>query len=553
MTSLLASGLILGCGSDEDWLSRRTPPAAHLTPAVETNGESLVGRGAVGAGSTEVPPTRSPTSLTPVDLSAIPVPPADGPPLFPLALAVPIREQPSRQSTPIGTLRVGSRVARSESPVSRDDCLGGWYALHPVGFACAEDDATLDPAHPIVRAVNIEPDRSRAMPYAYGFVRAIAPNYLKVPSRKEQLSYEMHLLRHLGSFAKMKDRWNEHAVGANDVPLHNSGFASGPTPAEPPPRSEGERFGGSGDDAVPWWLTDRRQIPNLSTFKAPEYAVIANRIKRHAGVAMIGSFLATDEGSTRRFAITTDARLIPADKIKPDSGSPFHGVPLKDIELPVAFTRDDSAFTYEFVSRSMKKRDKLRRREFLPLSGRVKMVGGRRFTELRSGQWVESDSLRTIAKPSQLPALAQNQNRWIEVSIVNQTLVLWEGTRPVYATLVSTGRDGLGDPATTLSTPEGTYSIYQKHVTATMDSSVADNEFELRDVPWVMYFKGGYALHAAYWHDDFGRPRSHGCINLSPIDARAVFFWSTPTVPEHIHSVNAGGPFEEGTSILIRP
>ena len=75
----------------------------------------------------------------------------------------------------------------------------------------------------------------------------------------------------------------------------------------------------------------------------------------------------------------------------------------------------------------------------------------------------------------------------------------------------------------------------------------------LRDVPWVQYFKGGYALHAAYWHDDFGRGRSHGCVNLSPIDARYAFFWSSPTMPEHWHGAYAGGPFEGGTTIYVHP
>jgi lipoprotein-anchoring transpeptidase ErfK/SrfK len=119
--------------------------------------------------------------------------------------------------------------------------------------------------------------------------------------------------------------------------------------------------------------------------------------------------------------------------------------------------------------------------------------------------------------------------------------------------LVSSGRDGLGEPGKTLSTPTGTYRIYQKHVTTTMDSDVADHEFELRDVPWVMYFKGSYALHGAYWHDDFGRVRSHGCINMSPIDARYTFEWSTPEVPEHWHAAYASEPLGEGTLISIHP
>ncbi len=123
----------------------------------------------------------------------------------------------------------------------------------------------------------------------------------------------------------------------------------------------------------------------------------------------------------------------------------------------------------------------------------------------------------------------------------------------MYATLVSTGRDGIGDPATTVSTPQGTFRIGEKHVTTTMDSSVADSEFELRDVPWVQYFKGGYAIHAAYWHDDFGRPRSHGCVNLAPIDARVVFNFTTPDVPEHWHGSDTGDVFGTGTIVHIVP
>ena len=54
-------------------------------------------------------------------------------------------------------------------------------------------------------------------------------------------------------------------------------------------------------------------------------------------------------------------------------------------------------------------------------------------------------------------------------------------------------------------------------------------------MPYVQYFQDGYALHAAYWHDVFGMPKSHGCINLSPEDARRIFFWTEPKVPEGWH------------------
>jgi hypothetical protein len=281
--------------------------------------------------------------------------------------------------------------------------------------------------------------------------------------------------------------------------------------------------------------------------------VIADRLKRHAGVALIGTFVAGDEAQGRRFAISTDARLIPADKLKADSGSPFHGSEIRSIGLPVAFPYKRGARFYTLDGGKMVKGDEAPYRAMVPLTGNVRGSGAGRMVETRQGGWLKSAEIRTIAKSSTLPPFAKKGAKWIDISILNQTLVLWEGQEPVYATLVSTGRDGLGDPKTTHSTPVGTFEVFQKHVTTTMDSEVADHEFELRDVPWVQYFKGSYALHAAYWHDDFGRSRSHGCVNLAPIDARYVFFWSTPTVPEHWHAAYAGGPFENGTLVSIHP
>src|SRR5690606_14362438 len=120
----------------------------------------------------------------------------------------------------------------------------------------------------------------------------------------------------------------------------------------------------------------------------------------------------------------------------------------------------------------------LSRREFVPLTGEVRTMGGARMVEARDGHWLRSAELRIALEPSELPWYARRGRRWIAVSILNQVLVAWEGDRPVYATLVSTGRDGLGDPRHSLSTPQGTFRVQQKHVTTTMDSTAADNEFE---------------------------------------------------------------------------
>ena len=134
-----------------------------------------------------------------------------------------------------------------------------------------------------------------------------------------------------------------------------------------------------------------------------------------------------------------------------------------------------------------------------------------------------------------VPGWANQGRKWIDISILRQSLVAYEGTRPVYATLVSTGADGLGDPKKTHSTVQGAFLVHTKHVSATMDGDEVGDEFDLRDVPYVQYFHEGYALHAAYWHDEFGTPRSHGCVNLAPQDAAWLFGWSTPEVPEGWH------------------
>ena len=130
-------------------------------------------------------------------------------------------------------------------------------------------------------------------------------------------------------------------------------------------------------------------------------------------------------------------------------------------------------------------------------------------------------------------------------------LVVYEGSRPIFATLVSTGRGGLGDPATTGATVQGTFFVQSKHVSATMDGDPASEAaFELHDVPYVQYFHQNYAIHGAYWHDDFGKARSNGCVNVSPADAAYLFELTDPPVPAEWHgAMNPVG----GTLVYVHP
>lgn len=518
----------------------------------------------VGCGATEEGATLPPALLHEQSASVafgvaqsrwlhVPVPPEDAAPLFPVALATPVVEKPESGAALIGSLRLGSHVARSSEAVKSAGCAGGWYAVRPLGFVCQDDKSTLRADHPLVRAFPKPPDRDKPLPYRYAFVRSVVPNYLKVPTRSEQTRYEMYLERHLRSYKRMAKKWDQLEPGANQLVLSETGAARGPLASDAQPLGMSERYGGSGENSVPWWLVGERRVPNISTFRAPPYAVIAGRVKRHAGVALVDSFVAGDEAFGRRFAVSVDGRLIPADKLKAESGSTFHGVELAGRELPLAFVYGEGVTTWKFSKGSAFRDEPVAHRELVDLSGKVKQHGEHRFVETRDGRWLRSAELKTAALPSQLPWFAKRGVRWVDISILSQTLTLYEGSQPVYLTLVSSGRDGLGEPGKTYSTPTGTFRIYQKHVTTTMDSDVADSEFELRDVPWVMYFQNGYALHGSYWHDDFGKPRSHGCVNLSPTDARYVFEWTTPDVPAGWHSAQAGDAMGPGTLIHIHP
>ena len=473
-----------------------------------------------------------------------------GPLLGAVKMAVSIYERPDHRSNKLGYLRVGTKVFRAEKPAAFDSCQGGFYSILPHGFVCLDDGATIDMEDPLMRADIHQGNHDKPLPYTYAFVRAIAPRYYRLPTKKEQFQYEMSLKRHLRSWNRLKNKWNRIQVGSNDVRMLPEGIVLGPPPAEPPELNHLQRMGGDGSGTVPWFFDGGRQIPNISSFKVPDYAVITNRIKRHAGVALIDAF----SGDERDFALTTDLRLIPISKLKPARGSTFHGVELGEAwELPMGFVkRPEGAYPRDRRKGRFKRiKKRLAYGTPIQLTGESKRDGKYRYVETDEGIWIRSKDLAIAPLVSKLPSVSRKGEKWIDVGLFSQTLVAYEGTEPKYVTMVSTGKDGVGDPGKTHSTPQGTFRIRDKHVTNTMDSQTVGEEFELMDVPWVQYFKGGYAIHAAYWHTEFGKPRSHGCINLSPIDAYRIFRFTEPHLPSRWHGVNAAETTGEGTIVHI--
>lgn len=176
--------------------------------------------------------------------------------------------------------------------------------------------------------------------------------------------------------------------------------------------------------------------------------------------------------------------------------------------------------------------------------------GGRSWVRVGVEQWIPNRLLARIV-PGELPANLAEQERWIDVDLHEQVLTAYEGERPVFAALVATGR-GYGQAEN--ATPLGEHRIWVKLVASDMsnlEATEASRYYSMQSVPWVMYFKRGYGLHGTYWHDDFGRRRSQGCINLSPADAARLFFWTEPRLPAGWTAI-LPGRYEQGTLIRVR-
>ena len=121
--------------------------------------------------------------------------------------------------------------------------------------------------------------------------------------------------------------------------------------------------------------------------------------------------------------------------------------------------------------------------------------------------------------------------RWVHVDTDEQTLTAYEGDRLVFATLVSTGKRDW-------ETPPGTFRVWLKVRHARMHGHRV--RYLVEEVPQIMWFSRDVALHAAAWHDRFGTPVSHGCVNLSFADGEWLFRWAPPELPEGWHALSPG-------------
>ena len=160
--------------------------------------------------------------------------------------------------------------------------------------------------------------------------------------------------------------------------------------------------------------------------------------------------------------------------------------------------------------------------------------------------YIPSHEMRLIP-PAELTLLSPevpDQEKRIYVDLANQLVTAFEREKPVLVARCASGSKGT-------ETPRGEFRTYHKgpsvHMTNQGDGS--ENTYHLPGVPWVSFFTGtGVAFHGTYWHNDYGRPSSRGCVNLLPVDAKFIYRWSRPEVPTGTPYLSQPG---EGTLVQV--
>jgi hypothetical protein len=426
--------------------------------------------------------------------------PGHGAKIASIAMRTWIYVAPNDRSTKLGYLRAGAVVDRSELSAGTEGCAGGWYRVKPRGYVCVGKGASLSLDHQVVQAAFRGPARHEPLPYQYVTSKSPPPHlYFRLPTRKDQERVEGPTLgEHLASW------W----------------------PGE---------FAKTALDTVPAYLAAGHNLPKpYGAEEKLRYSVHAGRAKEATAFGLITSF----EWTGRRFGLTTELDLIPLDRTKPAHPSTFHGIVIEQEGTPAFVIHQGATKLRPGADGRLHEDGTVPFRSGWVLTG--KSQGPLR--ETTEGVWLAEGDL-IIAEYGDDPAgFAVDGKKWIDVSIRKQLLVAYEGRKPAYATLISSGISGMADPATSHATVRGVFYIHAKHVSATMDGDEATDSYDLRDVPYIQYFHEGYALHGAFWHDDFGRPRSHGCVNLAPADAAWLFEWTDPVVPPDWHgAVNGEG------------
>ncbi len=473
----------------------------------------------------------------------------------------------------LGYLRQGARVSVLPEARRKPNCPEGWYELADGGFVCGRH-MTMNLNHPRVRLAPHPPYVTAPLPYEYGYNTTNGtPLYRTIPSREERLAFEPWLSapqKKRGKTSPIVDAGALANGEAADAPWYLRDLDGGkPQVTLDDLKGEGpiERRmvkgfylaldkalelngGATGTTKEKWWQTTRGFVaPYSRIYVQPELTDfhgvwLSGRMPQAPGEKAAAT--ETDAGSDAGAVETASSNV-------DDAGAP----PARVCELPdgsgqVAFvlSRQARKYTLNAEKKRATPGDPTPRFTVARLTGNKVPIGGRSYVETVDGWWLSTRDI-TTTDPGPPPKELVGDEKWIDINLSRQTLVAFEGTTPVYATVLSSGKRDLHDKEKDHGTVTGSFRIREKHVAATMDGDVAsDGPYSIEDVPWIMYFKGSYALHGAFWHALFGRTKSHGCVNLAPRDAHALFDWTGPHLPAGWHGVYATTS-NPGTRVVV--
>lgn len=481
---------------------------------------------------------------------------------------------PDLASPRLGYLKIGARTMVTAKIEDRGTgCASGFHGLPAGGFACAGKGLIVDANRPPYMYLTPPPPRIDApIPYDYGVVvRDGTPMWWRIPDAEEVTlagqKYDALLKAQAEVEAATKPK---PAAKPKEAPPDAEQPAEAPEPA--PPETAGEPLPGVDDVEAPpppapltpeekaeiarREAAARKRAEARKKQEAEEERRLARKRAKlplnsqtpfmEAGYVVSLAHKVKQQGAS--WWKTTRGGFVQASRVHGKETRDFHGgeVPA-DARHAFGFVMSESAAGSARNDKgALQWKRRLAHREFLAFTEEVE-VGGRPYLVTSDGLYVRKADLR-LAAPATRPAEVQPWERWIDVDLERQLLVAYAGDVPVYAALVSSGKRGSEDE---FLTPKGRYRINGKHVSSSMDGNTAsDGRYSIQDVPWAMFFHGNYALHGAFWHSKFGERRSHGCVNLGPTDARWLFFWTTPFVPDGWHGVNAhdGAP---GSMVVV--
>jgi len=167
---------------------------------------------------------------------------------------------------------------------------------------------------------------------------------------------------------------------------------------------------------------------------------------------------------------------------------------------------------------------------------------------LKENRYVASHDMRLVPN-DELTTLSPDvpdQDKHIVVELSTQLVTAFEGEKLVFSQRCASGVKGT-------DTPKGEFTTYHKgpsvHMTNEGDAIEEETVYSLPGVPWCSFFTGaGNAFHGTWWHNDYGRPRSHGCVNLPSEAAKFIYRWTKPNVPPDVDYLHLPG---EGTRVQV--